>query len=219
MVFESDMLTIAQVGDSRAYRVGERDLFPLTRDHSWVAEIQDSQKLTKEEADRLTGRNIITRALGVRENVEVDCQVIKASVGDMFVLCSDGLCGFADDDEIFATADVNRADLAKTADNLVQMANDRGGTDNTTVVVVRTESIAESPLPPIEVFTIKSESESVLAAEDEWLERFRAKKAEAAQGAVTSDSLGKKESKLPLVIIFVIFAIVAVAIIYFSQQP
>jgi len=81
---EADTMAVVHVGDSRAYRLGERELEPLTRDHSWVQEIQQTQNITAEEASSVVGKNIITRALGVRENVEADLRIIKVRPGDTF---------------------------------------------------------------------------------------------------------------------------------------
>jgi protein phosphatase len=122
LAFEADIVSIAHVGDSRAYRLEERSLVPLTRDHSWVAEIQQQQHISAEEASSVVGKNVITRALGVREGVEVYYRIAKVQAGDVFFLCSDGLCGYADDDEIFEGAIKHRHDLRQLVDNLIQMA-------------------------------------------------------------------------------------------------
>jgi len=88
---------------------------------------------------------VITRALGVREVVDIDCRIIKVRPGDQFILCSDGLCGFADDDEIFDVARQYKGNLSKTVDALIQLANDRGGSDNVTVAAFEIVSAQESP--------------------------------------------------------------------------
>ncbi|HVP07058.1 MAG TPA: protein phosphatase 2C domain-containing protein, partial [Candidatus Acidoferrum sp.] len=129
VAFEADIMSVAHVGDSRAYRVGERAMEPLTVDHSWLSEVQATQNLSREEANSFVGKNIITRALGVRETVSVDYRILKVKPGDIFMLCSDGLCGYADDEDIFNVANKARGDIDKMADNLIQMANDRGGAD------------------------------------------------------------------------------------------
>jgi len=217
--FEADIITIAHVGDSRAYRLNERDLEPLTKDHSWIQEIQDTENISQNEANSFAGKNVITRALGVRENVEVDLRIMKVKPGDIFILCSDGLCGFADDDEIYYTADKARNDIHKIADDLVQMANDRGGQDNVTIVVLQVEEVFESPLPDIDVFTLPAETEELLSIEDEWLERiksFNENSPEKKKQSVEKEESGS--SKLPIILIFVIFIVIAALIIYFSQN-
>ncbi len=217
LAFEADVLSVAHVGDSRAYRLEEKALVPLTRDHSWVAEIQQQQHLTEEEATSVIGRNVITRALGVREGVEVDYRVVKVKAGDTFVLCSDGLCGFADDDEIFDVASRHRDNLRHLVDNLVQMANDRGGADNVSVIAVRVEGIAESPLPELDVLTVDAEPTDTLEAEDRWLEEI-AEIDTPATADGSGDTPGGGVNKLLLLSIFAVFAVVAVFFIWIQTH-
>jgi len=213
VALEADIMSVAHVGDSRAYRLGARSLEPLTRDHSWVAEIQASQNLTEEEASSVVGRNVITRALGVRDTVQADYRVIKIKPGDQFILCSDGLCGFADDDEIFDVARDYREDLAKLVDSLIQLANDRGGSDNVTVIAMKVLEARESPLPEVSVFTLGEEDQAVLEAEDRWLDRI-------GQSDVAADEPDQARprtgvSRLVLVVIFLAFLIAAVLILWY----
>jgi protein phosphatase len=212
LALEADIMSIAHVGDSRAYRLRDRDLEPLTRDHSWVAEIQQSQNLSPEEASSVVGKNVITRALGVRETVEADYRIIKIKPGEKFILCSDGLCGFADDDEIFDVASRYRDDLNRLVDALIQMANDRGGSDNVTVIALEIVEIKESPLPEIDVFTQPAESLAALEGEDRWLARMtelqnRRQTAEPDQGRGTN--------KYIIIGIFLVFVVVAVLFVWF----
>jgi len=116
---KDDMLSVAHVGDSRAYRLEDRSVTPLTSDHSWVAEIQQQQNITEAEASKMVGKNVITRALGVRDTVEVDYRLIRVKPGDKFILCSDGLCGFADDDEIFSVAHKAREENERMVESLI----------------------------------------------------------------------------------------------------
>lgn len=220
--FESDFFTVAHVGDSRAYRLDEQKLVPLTRDHSWIEEFQESQNLTREEASSFVGKNVITRALGVRDNVEVDFRIAKVKAGDVFILCSDGLCGFADDDEMFEVARRSRDDLDKLTSDLVQMANDRGGSDNVTVIAIQVEEVAESPLPEAEVATLAAESEEQLKVEDEWVTKISEKLAEKETGTQEDDGGGSPRSpdsggSKPLLIgIFLVFVVIAILVIYFA---
>ncbi|MCP4567451.1 MAG: hypothetical protein GY841_07725, partial [FCB group bacterium] len=133
------------------------------------------------------------------------------------ILCSDGLCGFADDDEIFDVAHKFRDDLKKLADNLVQMANDRGGSDNVSIVVIQIEEVSESPLPELEVFTLPEEDEPTLEAEDSWLKKF-AETTARAEGNGAETSSGKGINPVLLVSIFVLFALVAVLIIWMQSN-
>jgi protein phosphatase len=220
VTFEEDLVGIAHVGDSRAYRLEQKNLVPLTEDHSWVSEMQAAHQMSQEEAESLVGKNVITRALGVREDVEVDCRVIKTNPGDTFILCSDGLCGFADDDEIFDVAKRHRDDLKKMVDDLVQFANDRGGNDNVTVIAVRVEDVGKSDGSEVPVFTLPNEGGELLAVEDEWLQRFR--EFERSEAPPTHAGSKKKDvpvrqgpNKLALAAIFIVFVLIAWAVIYF----
>jgi protein phosphatase len=215
--FEADVMAIAHVGDSRAYRLGQKELEPLTRDHSWVAEMQRTHNLSDAEANQLVGRNVITRALGVKDIVEVDLRIVKVKPGDMYILCSDGLCGFADDDEIFSVAQKSRGDIDRLADDLVQMANDRGGSDNVSVIIIEVIESAESPLPEAEPMTFPVETDIQQAAEDEWLARFLAREnTPVEQSPQTSPH--QPPSKKALFTIMALFAIVAVIIVYMATQ-
>jgi protein phosphatase len=210
LAFESDHLTIAHVGDSRAYRLDERQIVPLTSDHSWLNEIQKSQQISIEEASSIVGKNIITRALGVREWVEVDYRAFKTRPGDIFFLCSDGLCGYADDDEIGRVAVKYRDDVDAVVENLIQLALDRGAPDNVTVVAVQVLEVTPSGLPACETQTLLQESDMVLAAEDRWLEKYEATPMPSLQE-------GKKPNRAFLIGLFAVFAVISVLIIVFGQ--
>lgn len=211
VAFEGNTLSVAHVGDSRAYRLDKTELLPLTRDHSWVAEIAAQQDLTDEEAENLVGKNVITRALGVRSDVEVDISTYKVNKGEKFILCSDGLCGFADDDEIFRVAAKYRDDNKKMVEELIQMANDRGGSDNVTVIVVELLDVGKSDDKEIDPITIPAETRDILAVEDQWLEKLQTapepKKKEPAANA-------EPKNKALVTLIFVLFAIAAAVIIW-----
>lgn len=131
-----DEAVIGYVGDSRAYLLRDGDLHRLTSDHSWVNEQVKMGLLTDEDAQRHPMRNIVTRALGNRQEVEVDVVRHRMRPGDVFLLCSDGLNTMLEDDEIRAALQRNVGDPKKACESLVDAANARGGEDNTTVVVV-----------------------------------------------------------------------------------
>ena len=211
VALQNDLMSIAHVGDSRAYRLEERQLQPLTRDHSWVSEMQANHNLSEKDATSFVGRNVITRALGVRETVEVDYSLVKVKPGEVYILCSDGLCGFADDDEIFAVADRARSDISRIVDNLVQLANDRGGSDNVTVIVIEIRQVGASDIQEMKVFTLPEESVEELQAEDEWLARVAAFKTEQAQ---TQPPTRKSPGRFLLTLIFAAFILLACAFVY-----
>jgi len=127
---------IAHVGDSRCYLVRDERLELLTMDHSLVNDyLRAAPDLTEEQLAELPS-NVITRALGMQEAVVVDVQTIDPLPGDVFVLCSDGLNGMITDEAILEVVLENRGDLERTAEQLVGSANENGGEDNVTVVLV-----------------------------------------------------------------------------------
>jgi serine/threonine protein phosphatase PrpC len=134
-VLFNDRVVIGHVGDSRAYIVRGETIQPLTLDHSWVAEEVRAGRMTPEQARVSPRRNIITRALGLRPDVEVDAYQAKLQPGDLVVICSDGLHGLVSDEEIQAY--VQRLRPADSVTSLVQLANERGGPDNISIVVAR----------------------------------------------------------------------------------
>ncbi|MDH4157784.1 MAG: SpoIIE family protein phosphatase, partial [candidate division Zixibacteria bacterium] len=169
---------------------------------------------SEEEASSMIGRNVITRALGVRENVEVDYRAIRIKPGDKFLLCSDGLCGFADDEDIFQVVYKSRTDNRQLAENLVQMANDRGGADNVTVVVLEILGTSESALEETAVWTVPAETPEVLNKEDEWLQKIDAFEVQKTPSKKKPDREGASGSRLFIVLIFLVFILLAVLIIY-----
>jgi protein phosphatase len=131
---EDSRVAIGHVGDSRAYLIRERKLEQLTEDHSLVAELVRSGKLSPEEAEGHPQRSVITRALGTDPDVDVDTFSVETKAGDLFLLCSDGLTSMVDDETILREVERNRDDLTKAAKALVRAANKGGGEDNITVV-------------------------------------------------------------------------------------
>lgn len=132
-------VSVAHVGDSRAYLIRENQLSRITNDHSWVFEQVQAGMLTEAEAEKHPLRNVITRALGGALQVSPDAVEIEARPGDVFLLCSDGLTGMVPDDEILRLVTSNEGDLVKACQELIDAANARGGLDNITAVLVRTE--------------------------------------------------------------------------------
>jgi serine/threonine protein phosphatase PrpC len=131
---DDGVVWIGHVGDSRAYLIRNGKLEQLTEDHSLVAELVRSGKLSPEEADTHPQRSVVTRALGTDPDVDVDTFRIEPQPGDLFLLCSDGLTSMVDDRTILEEIRRNRADLKATAKALVRAANRGGGEDNITVV-------------------------------------------------------------------------------------
>jgi serine/threonine protein phosphatase PrpC len=135
---EGDEISLAHVGDSRAYLFRDGELRLLTSDHSLVEELRRQGKLTDEQAQDHPQRSIIPRALGPERDVEVDTMTYRVKPGDVFVLCSDGLTTMIKDDRI-AAALAHSDTLEEAARRMIHEANAAGGRDNITVVAFRVE--------------------------------------------------------------------------------
>jgi serine/threonine protein phosphatase PrpC len=133
---ERPVAEVAHVGDSRAYLLRGGDLRPLTEDHSLVAELVRSGELTRDQAAEHPQKNLITRALGAEEEVDVDTAVLPVEAGDRILLCSDGLSDMVPEGRISEILADSSGDPEAAARRLLSAALDAGGTDNVTVVVV-----------------------------------------------------------------------------------
>jgi len=134
---EGGRLLVGHVGDSRAYLLRRGALRPLTRDHSLLNDILRTRALSEEEIERFPHKNVIVRALGIRDLVDVDLAEVRLAEGDLVLLCCDGLSGMLSDGRI---AEVLRAwpgDPRRAAQELVEGANAAGGADNVTCVLVQ----------------------------------------------------------------------------------
>jgi protein phosphatase len=149
-LLEGDELSLAHVGDSRAYRFRDGELRLLTSDHSLVEELRRQGRLTDEQAEDHPQRSIITRALGPEADVEVDTMTYRARPGDIYLLCSDGLTTMLKEPQI-AAALAEAGSLEEAVDDLIAQANEAGGRDNITVVAFRLDD-DEAPVgvPPAE---------------------------------------------------------------------
>jgi PPM family protein phosphatase len=132
-----DHISVAHIGDSRLYRLRDGDLAQLTRDHSLLQEQIDSGMITKDMARRSQNKNLVTRAVGIEPDVEADVNTFEVKEGDMFLLCSDGLNDMVEDEDIHLTLASLCTNLPLAANQLVQMANDNGGRDNISVILIR----------------------------------------------------------------------------------
>lgn len=136
-LFYDNRLSVAHIGDSRVYRFREGKLEQVTKDHSFVQELIDKGLFTKEEARASDKKNVVTRALGVAPFVEVECHEYETQVGDIYLMCSDGL------HDLVADRDIERAfielggNMNELATYLVELANANGGKDNISVILTR----------------------------------------------------------------------------------
>jgi PPM family protein phosphatase len=133
---EDGRVVFGHVGDSRAYLIREGSIEQLTDDHSLVAELVRSGRLTPEEAEAHPQRSVITRAVGTEPDVDVDTFTIEPEERDLFLICSDGLTDMVDDGTIIEAIERHRDDLDEAAKALVGAANRVGGEDNITVLLV-----------------------------------------------------------------------------------
>jgi protein phosphatase len=142
-LFYQGMLHVANVGDSRAYLIRNDEICQVSRDHSLVGEQVAAGVITADQARSSYYRNVITRALGYQSEVQVDLFHLPLQAGDMVVLCSDGLHGLVGDEEISEI--VRSMPLADAVDRLIDLANERGGTDNITAIVAQVDELDALP--------------------------------------------------------------------------
>ena len=136
-IFYRDHMFVGHVGDSRLYRYRAGQLEQLTEDHSVIQELLNRGLMTAEEARVTIGKNLVTRALGVEADVRPDVAQEDLADGDLFLLCSDGLNDVMSDEEIASYLAGADTDLTETAQNLIDLANSRGGPDNISVILTR----------------------------------------------------------------------------------
>ena len=139
-LFYDNFLTVGHIGDSRLYRMRNDMLEQVTRDHSLLQEQIDSGLITKEDARSSHNKNLVTRALGIDPEVETETHSYEVLEGDIYLLCSDGLNDMIEDEEIQMTLIALRSNLDLTAQQLVQAANDAGGRDNISVILIKVVS-------------------------------------------------------------------------------
>ncbi len=136
-MFYDNKVSIAHVGDSRAYRLRGGQLDQMTLDHSLLQELVDRGFYSEEEAQRSTNRNYVTRALGVEPTVEVEVHEYDVLPDDVYLLCSDGLPDMVEDDDIHLTISTFNASLDVVGQQLIDLANDHGGRDNVSVMLAQ----------------------------------------------------------------------------------
>jgi len=135
--FYDNFLTVAHIGDSRLYRLRGETMEQVTRDHSLLQEQLDSGLITPEEARLSQNKNLVTRALGIDPTVEAEVHVYETQEDDVYLLCSDGLSDMVEDDEIRLTLHTLKSNPSLTVQQLIQAANDHGGRDNISAMLIR----------------------------------------------------------------------------------
>ena len=136
-LFYDNRVLVAHLGDSRLYLQREGRFKQVTRDHSLLQEQIDSGIITVEQAKKAAHKNLVTKALGIDPVVEPEIHEYATKPGDIYLLCSDGLCDMVEDEDIGMTLEALGSNLKLAAQQLVQMANDNGGRDNVSVILVR----------------------------------------------------------------------------------
>ena len=134
-VCERETLHVANVGDSRLYVINGNEIRQITRDHSWVEEMIRRGGLEREQARNHPDKNIITRAVGADETVRTDFFSVRLKEGDLILMCTDGLTNMLEDEEIRMVLDGAR-DIVEKAQELVRRANENGGRDNISVILI-----------------------------------------------------------------------------------
>ncbi len=152
-LFHDNILSIAHVGDSRLYLLRNNELQQVTRDHSLIQELIDRGLYTPEEAHANTPKNLVTRAMGIEADVDVDLAEETVIPGDIYLLCSDGLNDMVADEEIHLTLSKYSANLVQAAEHLVDSAKQNGGKDNISVILVKVLEDFSSPKNFIEKLT------------------------------------------------------------------
>ena len=136
-VFFANRVSIGHIGDSRCYRLRGEKFEQLTHDHSLLQEQIDSGQITPEQAKYSLNKNLVTRALGIEAIVPADIAEYRVEANDVYLLCSDGLTDMVDPEVVHSIVDDKRPDLAEAAAELIELANQNGGRDNISVVLVR----------------------------------------------------------------------------------
>jgi serine/threonine protein phosphatase PrpC len=137
-LFRDDGIVVGHVGDSRLYRIRDGAIAQLTEDHSLINDYIKMKRMTADEASSWPHKNVIVRALGMKDSVQVDVHTEQPRLGDCYLLCSDGLSGMLPDELILEIVK-GETDLDQAAEHLVTAANNAGGKDNITVVLARIE--------------------------------------------------------------------------------
>jgi len=200
VLFGEKYVVVCHVGDSRVYRLRNDNLEQLTVDHSWVNELISSKQLTEEESKNFVSKNVITRALGTREDVRVDIRQDRIVEGDLYLLCSDGLCGFVSDGDILRLLARKDASMDQIAGELIERAKAAGGEDNITVSLVKVTGVDQPDEfeKELKQLTVESETDEELGLADETLEKLFAAEESSKTAQINTrplDVASHKESR------------------------
>lgn len=136
-LFTEGTAYMGHVGDSRGYRIRDGAIEQVTEDHSLLNDYIKANKLTPEEIEAFPHKNVIVRALGMRDTVRVDISRLNPKTNDIFLLCSDGLSGMVKDPDMLSIVEAANGDMDAAATALIAAANENGGVDNVTVILIK----------------------------------------------------------------------------------
>lgn len=139
-LFYDNSVVVGHVGDSRMYRLRDGVLETITRDHSLLQEQIDSGMISIEDARLSKNKNLVTRAVGIDADVVPEIHVHEVRIGDIYLLCSDGLNDMVEDEDIQSSLYAMQGNLPMAAEQLIQQANDNGGRDNVSVILIKVKS-------------------------------------------------------------------------------
>lgn len=215
--FDDGCANVVNVGDSRVYRFRNSKLTQVSVDHSWVEELRQDGEIKTREVRHFHEGNVITRAMGTGPQVKVDWKGCALKEGDIYLLCSDGLTGEIDDNEISKIIRENKVNLNIAASKLINAANDAGGSDNTTVILVKVKE--EIPQPSEvrmkEIITL-SPTEEIDAALDSYIDKnYKLTKIRVPKGVVREK---QKLHKNP-VFIAVAAVVILLGVLALIKQP
>jgi protein phosphatase len=144
-LFYDNRVVVGHVGDSRLYRLRGENLESITRDHSLLQEQIDCGMISVENARHSKNKNLVTRAVGIDAEVIPEIHLYDVEVGDIYLLCSDGLNDMVEDEDIQSVLYAMQGNLALAAEQLIQTANDNGGRDNVSVILVKVKQAFAQP--------------------------------------------------------------------------
>jgi PPM family protein phosphatase len=213
---EDGRVVFGHVGDSRAYLIREGSIEQLTDDHSLVAELVRSGRLTPEEAEAHPQRSVITRAVGTEPDVDVDTFTIEPEHGDLFLICSDGLTDMVDDGTIIDAIERHRDDLDEAAKALIAAANRVGGEDNITVLFFELSTAVDE----------LSDTQRAESVDEETLSGLEAVPAvdtavvppDEAQALAVAEPPKRRGRALPIVAALAVLLIAAAAVLWLLEH-
>ncbi|MEO0128667.1 MAG: Stp1/IreP family PP2C-type Ser/Thr phosphatase [candidate division WOR-3 bacterium] len=194
---------LVNVGDSRIYRLRNESLEQLTKDHTWMNELLEDKEISEQDIANFRQKNVLTRALGVGPSVKIDIRLEPIKNGDLFLICSDGLSGLVSPEEIKNIIKNSGDDLKTAGEILIETANNKGGNDNISVILVQVDGINENQALTSKSYTIQ-ETDAVIQS----LQKLTRK----------HYKILKKKQPLPIAVAFSITAILILAIFLLLQS-